>query len=172
MELKIISGGFYIVHIKADYLPPKGTKLFQWPEDDYHITQGYGMTRYARRGAYGGAPHNGIDLAGGFGSQIKAIGDGKIIANGYNDGFGNWVAIQHAFNLVSVYGHMSSLSPLKVGSDVRVGQVVGYEGSTGNSTGSHLHLSVYKEFFTYIHDKKDQLYFNYFDGSINPTDYM
>lgn len=172
LELKVISGGLYIVHIKAENPPLKGTKLFHWPEDDYRITQGYGMTKYARRGTYGGAPHNGIDLAGGFGAPIKAIGDGKIIANGFNDGWGNWVAIQHQYNLVSVYGHMSSLSFLKVGTNVNIGQVIGYEGSTGNSTGSHLHLSLYKEFFTYIHDKKDQLYFNYFDGSINPQDYI
>lgn len=172
LELKVISGGLYIVHIKADKLPPKGTNLFQWPEDDYRITQGYGMTKYARRGAYGGAPHNGIDLAGGFGNPIKAIGDGQIVANGFNDGWGNWVAIKHPNNLVSVYGHMSSLSFLKVGANVKTGDIIGYEGSTGNSTGSHLHLSLYKEFFTYIHDKKDQLYFNYFDGSITPLDYM
>ncbi len=172
LELKVISGGLYIVRIKAENLPPKGTKLFQWPEDDPRITQGYGMTAYARRGAYGGAPHNGIDMAGGFGTPVKAIGEGQIVANGYNDGWGNWVAIKHAYNLVSVYGHMSSLSFLKVGTNVGTGEVIGYEGSTGNSTGSHLHLSIYKEFFTYIHDRKDQLYFNYFDGSLNPRDYL
>lgn len=172
LELKVISGGLYIVHVKADTVPPRGTKLFSWPEDNYHLTQGYGMTKYARRGAYGGAPHNGIDISAGYGSPIKAIGDGQIVANGTNSGWGNWVAIQHPNNMVSVYGHMSSLSPLKVGMQVSVGDIIGYEGNTGNATGSHLHLSIYREFFTYVRDKDGQLYFNYFEGSLNPLDYL
>lgn len=173
LETKTIQGGLYIVRVTASKLPPRGTKLFAWPEDNRRITQGYGMTTYARRGAYGGAPHNGIDMASGYGSPIKSIGDGEIIANGYNSGYGNWVAIKHPpYNLVSVYGHMSSLSFLRVGSPVKMGQVIGYEGSTGNSTGSHLHLSLYRDFFTYMNAKNDQLYFNYFEGSINPNDYL
>ncbi|MEK7638490.1 MAG: peptidoglycan DD-metalloendopeptidase family protein [Patescibacteria group bacterium] len=172
LELKVISGGLYVVHVKADSVPPRGTKIFIAPEDNTHITQGYGMTKYAKRGAYGGAPHNGIDFSAGFGSPIKTIGDGQIIANGTNSGWGNWVAIQHPNNMVSVYGHMSSLSPLKVGTQVATGQVIGYEGSTGNSTGSHIHLSLYREFFTYIKEKDGQLYFNYFEGSVNPSDYL
>jgi murein DD-endopeptidase MepM/ murein hydrolase activator NlpD len=172
LELKIISGGLYVVHITATSVPKKGTKLFTWPETGYRLTQSYGYTTYSRRGAYGGAPHNGIDMAAGFGSEIKAIGAGKIVANGLNDGWGNWIAIQHENNMVSVYAHMSSLAPLKVGALVTQGQTIGYEGRTGNATGSHLHLSLYRDFFTYINDKKNQLYFNYFEGSLNPTDYM
>ena len=75
-ESDIVAGGVYIVHVTAGKLPPRGTNLFRWPEEGYRITQGYGMTRYARRGAYGGAPHNGIDMASGYGSLIRAIGDG------------------------------------------------------------------------------------------------
>jgi murein DD-endopeptidase MepM/ murein hydrolase activator NlpD len=172
LELKVISGGLYIVHVKADSVPAAGTKIFTAPEDNTHITQGYGMTTYAKRGAYGGAPHNGVDFSAGFGSPIKAIGAGKIIANGTNKGWGNWVAIQHLNNMVSVYGHMSSLSPLKVGTDVTQGQVIGFEGSTGKSTGSHVHLSLYREFFTYIKEADGQLYFNYFEGSVNPSSYV
>lgn len=177
LETKIIQGGFYILHVKAENLPPKKTKLFQWPEDDYRLTQGYGCTSYARcnrsSGPYGGSPHNGIDTASGYGSPIKSIGDGEIIANGKNDGFGNWVAIKHPpYNLVSVYGHMSAFEFLRVGSQVKAGQVIGYEGKTGHVTGSHVHLSLYKEFFTYIKEKNGQLYFNYFEGSINPLDYL
>ena len=177
IETKIIQGGLYLLHVKAENLPPKKTKLFQWPEDDYRITQGYGCTTYARcnrrRGPYGGAPHNGIDMASGYASPIKAIGDGEIIANGKNDGWGSWVAIKHPpYNLVSLYSHMSAFEFLQVGTQIKVGQVIGYEGSTGNATGSHLHLSLYKEFFTYVKETNGQLYFNYFDGSINPLDYL
>ena len=179
LETKIIQGGLYIVHVTADSnLPNKKDNLFSPPESRYRTTQGYGCTSYARcgkaRGAYGGAPHNGIDIAAGYGSPIMAIGDGEIIANGKNDGWGNWVAIKHPnqYNLVSVYGHMSTLSFLQVGTQVHSGQVIGYEGNTGNVTGSHLHLSIYKDFFTYVNGKNDQLYFNYFEGSVNPLNYL
>ena len=177
LETKIIQGGLYILRITATGLPPKGTKLFIWPEDDYHITQGYGCTSYARcgrsRSPYGGAPHNGIDMTSGHGSPIKAIGDGEIAANGKNDGWGNWIAIKHSpHNLVSIYGHLSAFEFLRVGTQVKAGQTIGYEGSTGNATGSHLHISIYKDFFTYVKEKNGQLYFNYFEGSINPLDYL
>ncbi|OGN08178.1 MAG: hypothetical protein A3J46_00885 [Candidatus Yanofskybacteria bacterium RIFCSPHIGHO2_02_FULL_41_11] len=176
LETKIIQGGLYILHITAQNLPKKGTKLFQWPEDNYRITQGYGCTKYARckskRGPYGGAPHNGIDMTFGYGSPVQAIGDGEVIANGKNDGWGNWVAIKHSpYNLVSVYAHLSAFEFVRVGSQVKARDVIGYEGSTGFSTGSHVHLSVYKEFFTYIKDNNNQLYFNY-DNTINPKDYL
>ncbi|KKT82427.1 MAG: hypothetical protein A3B99_00200 [Candidatus Yanofskybacteria bacterium RIFCSPHIGHO2_02_FULL_44_12b] len=177
LETKIIQGGLYILRVQAKNLPPKGTNLFTWPEDDYRLTQGYGCTSYARcgrsRGPYGGAPHNGIDLAAGYGSPIKTIGDGEIIANGKNDGWGNWVAIKHGpYDLVSLYSHLSAFEFLRVGTQIKAGQVIGYEGNTGNVTGSHVHLSIYKDFFTYLKESNGQLYFNYFEGSINPLDYL
>ncbi len=175
-ELKVISGGLYIVHIKATSVPPKGTKLFTLPEDNPRLTQGYGCTTYARcgrtRGPYGGAPHNGIDYSSGLGTPIKAIGSGQIVANGTNDGWGNWIAIEHSNNMVSLYGHMSSFAPTsKVGVQVNQGQVIGYEGRTGAATGSHVHLSLYTEFFTFL-NAKNQLYFNYFEGTVNPLNYL
>lgn len=178
LETQIIQGGLYIVHVTASGLPSKQKGLLAWPESEYRITQGYGCTSYARcgrtRGPYAGAPHNGIDMAAGFGSSIRAAAAGQIIANGRNDGWGNWVAIQHPdkYNLVSVYAHMSALSFLQVGTSVTAGQVIGYEGNTGAATGSHLHLSLYKDFFTYVKEKNGQLYFNYFEGSVNPLNYL
>ncbi|OGN03702.1 MAG: hypothetical protein A2655_04085 [Candidatus Yanofskybacteria bacterium RIFCSPHIGHO2_01_FULL_43_42] len=176
LETKIIQGGLYILRVEAKNLPKKGIKLFQWPEDDYRITQGYGCTSYARcgsrRGPYGGAIHNGIDMASGYGSPIKVIGDGEVIANGTNDGWGNWVAVKHPpYDLVSIYGHMSAFEFVRVGTQVRTGDIIGYEGNTGFSTGSHVHLSLYKEFFTYINEKNGQLYFNY-NNTVNPRDYL
>lgn len=169
LEKNIVIGGLYIMHVTAKGVPPRGTKIFKWPEDDYYITQGYGMTARAKRGAYGGSPHNGIDMASGFGSAIKTIGDGQIVANGTNSGWGNWVAVRHTNDMVSLYAHMSAFG-LPVGSKVKTGDTIGFEGSTGNSTGSHVHLSLYKDFFTY--EKKGQTYFNYFEGTVNPTDYL
>ena len=146
------------------------------PEDNAYITQGYGCTKYARcgnkYGPYGGAPHNGVDFSSGLGTPIKAIGAGQIVANGINNsGWGNWIAIQHPNRMVSVYGHMSSFANLGIGAQVSAGQVIGYEGRTGKVTGSHLHLSLYREFFTYI-NASGQLNFNYFDGTLNPLNYM
>ncbi|MBI2068615.1 MAG: peptidoglycan DD-metalloendopeptidase family protein [Candidatus Yanofskybacteria bacterium] len=176
LETKIIQGGLYILRIQAENLPKKGTDLFRWPEDNYRTTQVYGCTAYARckraSGPYGGKIHNGMDIKVGYGTPIKAIGDGEIIANGKNDGWGNWIAIKHPpYNLVSLYGHMSAFEFLRVGTQVKAGEVIGYEGSTGFSTGSHVHLSIYKEFFTYINEKNGQLYFNY-DNTIDPRDYL
>ncbi len=172
LEAEAIKSGAFIVHVTASTVPPPGTKIFRWPYDDYIITQGYGNTAYARRGAYGGAPHNGIDLTEGYGSPIKPVADGFVLASGYNNGWGNWVAIRHDGGLVSVYAHMRSLSILANSTPVFTGSVIGYEGSTGNVTGSHLHLSIYRDFFTYINPKNSQLYFNYFEGSLNPFDYL
>ncbi len=171
LEQNARNEGIFIVNISIP-VPPK-QKIYNWPESDPIITQGYGYTTYARRGAYGGAPHNGIDMASGEGTFIKSIGEGKVIAKGHNTGFGNWVAVQHTNGLVSLYAHMRLPGFLDVNTPVRAGDVLGYEGNTGNSTGSHLHLSIYHEFFTYINEKRNnQVYFNYFDGTLNPKDYL
>lgn len=177
LEMKVVSGGLYIVHVKATAIPPKGTKLFVKPEENAYITQGFGCTKYARcgnkYGPYSGAPHNGVDFSAGLGTPIKAIGAGQIVANGLNNpGWGNWIAIQHTNNMVSLYGHMSSFAGLGVGSQVAAGTTIGYEGKTGKVTGSHLHLSLYADFFTYLKESNGQLSFNYFEGTINPLDYM
>ncbi len=172
LEDEAVKSGAFIVHITAASIPPKGTKIFRWPEDVYYITQGYGMTAYARRGGYGGAPHNGVDTSGGYGTPIHAGADGAILASGFNDGWGNWVAIRHSNGLVTLYAHMRSPSGLANSTSVTTSSIIGYEGNTGNVTGSHLHFSVYRDFFTYINNKNSQLYFNYFDGSLNPLDYL
>jgi murein DD-endopeptidase MepM/ murein hydrolase activator NlpD len=176
LESQALKSGAFIVRVTADSVPPKGIKIFKWPESegDFYITQGYGMTSYARRGAYGGAPHNGVDISAGSGTPIGAAADGIILASGLNNGWGNWIAVRHPAlgNLVSVYGHLKAPAALANGTVVSAGAIIGYEGSTGNSTGSHLHLSIYRDFFTYINEKNGQLYFNYFDGTLNPMDYL
>lgn len=172
LEAEAVKSGAFIVRVTAEKIPPKGSKIFQWPEEDYTITQGYGYTKYAKRGVYGGAPHNGIDFASGYGTPIKPVAAGNILASGFNDGWGNWVAVRHEGGLVSVYAHMRAPAGLANGTSVGKDSIIGYEGSTGNSTGSHVHLSIYRDFFTYINPKNGQLYFNYFDGSLNPMDYL
>lgn len=164
--------GVYIVRVKAASIPQKGKGIFKMPYDDFIITQGYGMTSFAKNGAYGGAPHNGIDLTSGFGSEIKAIGRGIVLAKGFNNAAGNWVAIKHDNDLVSVYGHLQNQAPVLVGEKIDENSIIGYEGATGYVTGSHLHLSLYHEFFTFIGPKTGQVYFNYWQGTLNPLDYI
>jgi murein DD-endopeptidase MepM/ murein hydrolase activator NlpD len=173
LESEAIKSGAYIVHITAQSVPPKGTWKIRWPEDSYRLTQGYGMTAYARSGAYGGSGHNGIDLAHGRATPIHSVDFGAILASGTSDGWGNWVAVLHDNGMVSLYGHFMAPSGLANGTRVTPDSVIGYEGTTGNSTGSHVHLSIYKDFFTYYNAKhKNQLYFNYFDGTVNPLNYL
>lgn len=172
LEDQAVKSGAFIIHVTAAGLPKRGIHFFQAPYDEFYITQGYGMTRYAKRGAYGGAPHNGIDMVAGPGSAIRPIANGSVLASGFNNGWGNWIAVLHDGGVVSLYAHMKSPSNLANTTRVSVSDVIGYEGSTGNTTGSHLHLSIYKDFFTYINPKNGQLYFNYFEGTLNPSDYL
>jgi len=160
----------FLFYTESGQIPPRGTRIFLWPEDDTILTQGYGMTDFAKSGAYGGAGHNGIDMSSGSGSPIKAAAEGEILVFGYNNGWGNWVAIKHQNGMVTLYAHMIKSTTRKAGDKIDSGSVIGYEGSTGFSTGSHLHFSVYSKFFTYL--KNDQVYFNYFDGTLNPLNYM
>jgi len=160
----------FLYYSEIGEIPPAGVKIFRWPEDHTILTQGYGMTDFARSGAYGGAGHNGIDMSAGLGSPIKAAADGEVLILGYNKGWGNWITLKHKNEIVTLYAHMIKPSFRKIGENVDAGDVIGYEGSTGFSTGSHLHFSVYYKFFTYL--KNGQVYFNYFNGTLNPLNYL
>ena len=170
LEQQVSIAQSYIKLSESGDIPRPGTKIFFWPEDNPVLTQRYGRTSYARSGAYGGAGHNGIDMASGRGSKIKSAQDGVIFASGTNGGWGNWVAVQHLGGLVTLYAHMIRPTHVATGATVKAGQVIGYEGSTGFSTGSHLHFSLYSKFFTY--DRNGETYFNYMEGTLNPLDYL
>jgi murein DD-endopeptidase MepM/ murein hydrolase activator NlpD len=88
--------------------------------------------------------HAGIDFGAGWGSPIVAAADGQVVAAGWAGGYGREVQIAHGGGLTTVYGHMSGIvaSP---GSFVRQGQLIGYVGSSGLSTGPHLHYEVRKD---------------------------
>jgi murein DD-endopeptidase MepM/ murein hydrolase activator NlpD len=90
-------------------------------------------------------PHLGVDYAAPVGTPVFAIGDGKIIRTGYTKGNGNWIKIQHNSVYATAYLHLSHFaSGIQTGSYVRQGDVIGYVGSTGLSTGSHLDFRFYK----------------------------
>ena len=87
--------------------------------------------------------HTGIDLAARSGTPIYAAGDGVIKYYKWQSGYGNKVEIQHVNGYETAYGHMSRyVDGLSVGSRVRQGQIIGYVGSTGQSTGPHLHFEI------------------------------
>ena len=85
--------------------------------------------------------HAGLDIGANWGSPIVAAGDGRVIAAGWAGGYGREVQIAHGGGLVSLYGHMSQIAA-EPGSYVRQGQVIGYVGSSGLSTGPHVHFEV------------------------------
>ncbi len=87
--------------------------------------------------------HSGIDYAASYGSPIVAVSDGIVSYAGRHGGHGKYVRIEHGGGLGSGYAHMSSIA-VDPGSRVRAGQVIGYVGSTGLSTGPHLHFEVYR----------------------------
>lgn len=87
--------------------------------------------------------HSGIDLANSSGTSIRAAGRGKVIFAGYKRGLGNTVIIDHGYGYKSLYGHNSRLL-VKVGDRVSKGQTISRMGSSGRSTGSHLHFEIHK----------------------------
>ena len=89
-----------------------------------------------------GAMHRGLDIGAPHGAPIVAAGRGVVLAAGFTyDGFGGKVVIQHANNLITLYGHMSFIG-VAVGSIVEQGQYIGDVGNTGNSCGAHLHFQI------------------------------
>ena len=85
--------------------------------------------------------HAGLDIGASWGSPIVAAGDGRVVAAGWAGGYGREVQIAHGGGLTSLYGHMSEIVA-QPGSFVRQGQVIGYVGSSGLSTGPHVHFEV------------------------------
>lgn len=86
--------------------------------------------------------HAGEDIPASYGAEILAAASGTVITAGWVSGYGNYTVIDHGGGMMTAYGHQSSFA-VSVGQTVTQGQVIGYVGSTGNSTGPHLHFEVY-----------------------------
>lgn len=90
--------------------------------------------------------HKGVDFRAPTGTPIPAAGAGRVIKRGYNSGHGNFVRIRHNGSFETLYAHMSKFAKgVNVGTTVRQGQIIGYSGSTGLSTGPHLHYEIIKD---------------------------
>ena len=96
-----------------------------------------------RRGFPAVFMHEGIDLAAPTGTPIYAASDGIVVGATLNGGYGNWIRIDHPRKLATVYGHLSEFAPgTKEGVQVSQGDLIGFVGNTGRSTGSHLHFEI------------------------------
>lgn len=118
-----------------------GTGKMQRPIQGAVITQSFGHSEYQ---SWCGCwkPHTGIDLAAAYGTPIVAADSGQVIWTGWDwSGLGWAVKINHGKYIATIYGHLQRFI-VKVGQDVTKGQVIAYEGSTGASTGPHLHFIV------------------------------
>lgn len=129
-------------------IPPIGQGLLGAPLDTLFVTQYFGNTEFAQSGAYDGRGHNGIDLRASVGTRVKAALSGVVLGTGNTDAvagcysYGNWVLLRHNNGLATLYAHLSTRS-VSSGQTVRTGEVIGFSGNTGYSTGPHLHFSVY-----------------------------
>ena len=88
--------------------------------------------------------HSGIDIPAPRGTEIHAAAAGKVIKACYNVAYGNMIVVDHGNGISTMYAHMRSRALYKVGDRVSKGTVLGYVGTTGWSTGNHLHFSVLK----------------------------
>jgi murein DD-endopeptidase MepM/ murein hydrolase activator NlpD len=105
------------------------------------VTSGFGMRRHPILGY--ARMHSGLDFKAGYGAPIFAVTDGVVAYAGRKGGYGNFVQLNHGGGLATGYGHMSRIAA-RPGSRVRRGQIIGYVGSTGLSTGPHLHYELYR----------------------------
>ena len=123
---------------KIDARPSNGEMM--WPlKSHFDISSPFGW-RNAPIGS-GGERHRGIDIPAPTGTPVYSATDGVVISSGWNGSYGNAVMIKYTDNIVIVYGHNSSLV-VSAGQRVSKGQVISLVGSTGNSTGPHLHFEV------------------------------
>jgi murein DD-endopeptidase MepM/ murein hydrolase activator NlpD len=129
-------------------IPPTGQGALAWPLDSTTITQYFGNTQFAQSGAYNGSGHNGVDFRASTGTRVKASLNGIVTGTGDTDqvrgcySYGKWVLVKHNNGLSTLYAHLSVIN-VSEGQHVATGEVLGFSGNTGYSTGPHLHYSVY-----------------------------
>jgi murein DD-endopeptidase MepM/ murein hydrolase activator NlpD len=127
----------------ADFNPTERTFFlnpgFRFPLASYRITSAFGIRQNPVTGNI--ALHQGIDLAAPEGTGVYSIADGVVTEIGVNSVLGNYIVINHGNNLTSLYGHLQKVEVL-LRSQVKSGSLIGRVGSTGQSTGPHLHLEL------------------------------
>lgn len=124
--------------------PRKG--ILSWPLDNIFITQPFGKTVDSKR-LYVSGTHNGVDFRASRGTKVMSVLDGIVEGTGNTDeqrgcySYGKWILIKHPNGLTSLYAHLD-LIKVSAGERVSTGDIIGYSGQTGYSTGPHLHLTL------------------------------
>ncbi len=129
----------------VDYYDDSGKSakkfLVRKPVSEGNITSGFGGRNHPLLGY--SKMHTGVDWGSSMGTPIFAAGNGMIDKVGWEGGYGKYIRIRHANGYETAYGHMSAFARgMEAGKKVRQGQVIGYVGSTGLSTGAHLHYEI------------------------------
>lgn len=135
--------------IDPNLLPISRPGVLLWPVEKVIITQGYGLTEFAKRN-YRGKHHNGLDLGGPIGTPILAAEDGRVINVGDQDqyrlcrggAYGKFIVVKHQNGLSTLYAHLSR-SIVSISQEVKKGEIIGYMGKSGWATGPHLHFTVF-----------------------------
>lgn len=128
-------------------IPSRYSGTLIWPLSGY-VSQEYGCTGFSLEPARGNCAgfHSGIDIVAPYGAPIRAAGPGEVVYVGWNYADGPdpaWIVVlAHSDGLQTWYAHMQPTTPVRAGQWVEQGQIVGYEGNTGRSTGAHLHWMV------------------------------
>lgn len=156
--------------IDLSSIPGFGSGVLGYPVKDPRKSQGYGKTTFTRWYTF----HNGIDFADSIGTPILSAEDGKVVATGDNGkyAYGKWIAIEHENGLTTLYGHLSKQLVSK-GKSVDRGDKIGLMGTTGYSTGSHVHFSVFSSnSFEVVASKKIKNLLIPTGAHINPAKYL
>jgi len=130
---------------RVDYFGPDGTSirktLMKTPIDGARISSGFGYRRHPVLGY--NKLHKGMDFAASTGTPIYAAGDGTVTYAARKGSYGNYISIRHNSKLGTAYAHLNKFKKgIRKGSVVKQGDVIGYVGTTGRSTGPHLHYEV------------------------------
>ena len=138
----------YIYHYKENYYDPKGQEL-----DSFLLSNPVNYTRVSSPFTQNRwhpilqkyRAHLGIDYAASVGTPVKAAGNGKVLFVGEKGGYGNTIEVNHDSSYKTLYGHLNGFAKgLRSGQGVKQGQVIGYVGNTGLSSGPHLHFGLYR----------------------------
>jgi murein DD-endopeptidase MepM/ murein hydrolase activator NlpD len=134
---------------QGNYYNPEGQSLarsfLRFPVEFTNISSHFSESRFHPL-LKTNLPHTGVDFAAQRGTAVRAVGDGVIGDAGWNGGYGKSIDVKHDSTYMSRYAHLDRFAPgIHAGASVTKGQIIGYVGSTGRSTGPHLHFELYKD---------------------------
>jgi len=175
------------VEIDPNSYPDAEHGILAWPLDKVYITQYFGNTLFSKLNAqvYNGNGHPGVDLRASSWTKVKSAGAGVVKGTGDTDtvppkcySYGKWVLVEHGNGLSTLYAHLS-LIKVNPGQVVNMGDLIGYSGNTGYSTGPHLHFSVYassgvqiEQFTKSINCKDKFIPIAPYNAYLNPLNYL